>query len=217
MSLVAYTELTAEQIQENWSRHLKIINTFISEPRRKKVLKMVKDLEETLVMAPASGYKHFHNAFLGGYIDHVNRVVEASVKVKDLWGSVPGVVDFTDEELIFSALFHDLGKVGVKGKPNYLPEDDTWWRTKRERLFKTNSDLDNMLIQDRSLFVLQSYEIPITQKEWLGIKLHDGMYDEVNKPYYQTFKPEAKLKTTLPYILHQADMLASKIEYLAQN
>ena len=39
------------------------------------------------------------------------------------------------------------------------------------------------------------------------------IYDDVNKPYYVTFNPDSKLRTNLVHILHQADFLASKIEY----
>jgi hypothetical protein len=70
-----------------------------------------------------------------------------------------------------------------------------------------------MLIQDRSLFTLQQNNIPVNEKEYLAIKLHDGLYDDVNKPYYISFNPDSKFRTNLVYILHQADFLASKVEY----
>ena len=70
-----------------------------------------------------------------------------------------------------------------------------------------------MLIQDRSLFILQQNGITMNEKEYLAVKLHDGLYDDVNKPYYMTFNPDSKLRTNIVYILHQADFLASKIEY----
>jgi hypothetical protein len=53
----------------------------------------------------------------------------------------------------------------------------------------------------------------MNEKEFLAIKLHDGLFDEVNKPYYISFNPDSKLRTNIVYILHQADFLASKIEY----
>ena len=53
----------------------------------------------------------------------------------------------------------------------------------------------------------------MSEKEYLAIKLHDGLYDESNKAYYITFNPESKFRTNIVYILHQADFLASKIEY----
>ena len=64
--------MEAEQIQKNWEKHLAIIEKFIAEDRKEQVLSMVEALEDKMVLAPASGKSHFHNAFAGGYIDHVN-------------------------------------------------------------------------------------------------------------------------------------------------
>jgi hypothetical protein len=122
-------------------------------------------------------------------------------------------IDFTDEELVFAALNHDLGKIGFKGQPNYLPQTDAWRRDKLGEIYTHNKDLSFMLIQDRSLFILQQNNIVMNEKEYLAVKLHDGLYDDVNKPYYMTFNPDSKLRTNIVYILHQADFLASKIEY----
>jgi hypothetical protein len=164
-------------------------------------------------MAPASGRPTFHNAFPGGYVDHVNRVVHCALKTKVLWQEMGATIDFTDEELVFTALNHDLGKIGAEGKPYYLPQTDKWRQDKLGELYTHNSDLSYMLIQDRSLFTLQQNGIQVNEKEYLAIKLHDGLYDDVNKPYYLSFNPDSKLRTNLVYILHQADFLASKIEY----
>jgi len=42
--------------------------------------------------------------------------------------------------------------------------------------------------------------------------LTDGMYEEANKSYYVAYQKERQLKSNIAYILHQADMMASKIE-----
>ena len=43
------------------------------------------------MMAPASGKTWYHNAFAGGYVDHVNRVVQYAVNsidyMKNGWNS----------------------------------------------------------------------------------------------------------------------------------
>jgi hypothetical protein len=51
----------------------------------------------------------------------------------------------------------------------------------------------------------------------LGIKLTDGLYDESNKPYYISRSADAKLKTNLGYVMHQADSMAARIEYERWN
>lgn len=206
-------EISAERIEKNFQRHLNIIETFISGERKGRVFDMINSLGDTYIMTPASGKRHFHNAFMGGYIDHVNRVVQYALKQKELYSSMKGFIDFTDEELVMVALFHDLGKVGNGELENYIPQTDKWRNEKLGEIFGNNPALQFMLIQDRSLYLLQKFGITLTEKEFLGIKLHDGVYEDGNKPYYFSNSPDSKLKTNLVYIIHAADFLASKVEY----
>jgi hypothetical protein len=205
--------LSAEQIQKNWDKHLKIVDTFITGDRKTQLLDLYATLSDEMVTAPASGKVHYHNAFPGGYIEHVNRVVHCALKTKGLWEEMGIVIDFTDEELVFSALNHDLGKIGLPGQPGYIAQTDKWRQDKLGEMYGNNTQLDFMLIQDRSLFLLQQAGIKLSQKEYFAIKLHDGLYDDSNKPYYISFSPDSKLRSNIVYILHQADFLASKIEY----
>ena len=206
-------ELSAEQIEKNWNKYLKIVDTFITGDRKDKLKSLYESLVDEMVLAPASGKASYHNAFAGGYIDHVNRVVHCAIKVKELWESMGALIDFTDEELVFAALNHDLGKIGFKDNPNYIPQTDKWRQDKLGELYTNNTNLSFMLIQDRSLFILQQNGIAMNEKEYFAIKLHDGLYDEVNKPYFISYNPDSKLRSNIVYILHQADFLASNIEY----
>jgi len=205
-------ELSAEQIEKNWNKYLKIVDTFITGERKDKLISLYNNLSEEMIMSPASSKASFHNAFPGGYIDHVNRVVHCAIKTKELWESMGSIIDFTNEELVFSALNHDLGKIGGKGTPGYITQTDKWRQDKLGELYTMNRDISYMLVSDRSLFILQQYGIAMSEKEYLAIKLHGGLYDKGNESYYITYNPESKLKSNLIYILHQADFLASKIE-----
>ena len=40
-----------------------------------------------------------------------------------------------------------------------------------------------------------------------------GLYDSANEKYLKAFMPEQKPRTSLPFILHQADMMAARIEF----
>lgn len=204
--------LSAEDISKNYQKHLKIIDTYIGD-RKEKVLGMLKHLEDTYVMAPASGRSWFHNAFAGGYVDHVNRVVEYAVKQSRLYQEMGGTIDYTEEELVFAALFHDLGKIGDGDRPNYIPQTDKWRQDKLSEMYTYNPDLDFMLIPDRSLFILQRFGIEVNQKEWLGIRLHDGVFDKANEAYFFSNVESSRQKTSIVSVLHAADFLASKVEY----
>lgn len=204
--------LTAEQIHKNYEKHLRIIDTYIGD-RKESILSMINHIGEEYVMAPASGRAWYHNAFAGGYVDHVNRVVEYAIKQSRLYSEMGGNIDYTEEELVFAALFHDLGKLGDGDRPNYLPQTDKWRQDKLSEIYTYNPDLDFMLIADRSLFILQKFGIKVNQKEYLAIRVHDGVFDKANEAYFFSNVESSRQKTSLISVLHSADFLASKVEY----
>ena len=57
--------LSAEKIQANYQKHLKIIDTYLGD-RRGSIKEMISHMEDTYVMAPASGKSWYHSAFAGG-------------------------------------------------------------------------------------------------------------------------------------------------------
>ena len=205
--------LSAEQIQANLERFYANIEKFIPEPRATKLLALYQSQEELLAFAPASSKASFHNSFSGGYVDHINRVVEAAIKVTTLWSEMGATINFTMEELVFSAINHDLGKLGIGGKPRYIPNDSEWHVKNQGANYKPNAELPFLPVQDNSLFILQSEGIQLSVNEFIAIKIHDGLYDEGNKPFLISGNNESKLRTSLPLILHQADMIASRVEW----
>ena len=118
--------LSAEQIQSNWEEFLEYINIYISSPRKEKVLAFYKKFEDEIVLMPASHKVAYHNAFPGGYIDHVNRVIRGSLAINDTWVEFGTEQNYTIEELVFSAMNHDLGKMGNGEEIAYLPSKDDW-------------------------------------------------------------------------------------------
>lgn len=206
--------LSAEQIAENYGKFLNNIEQYVGSPRKEKLLDYYKSIEGHLVFAPAATRESNHNCMPGGYVDHVNRVVEASLAMHELWkGFGDSASTYTREELVFAAINHDLGKLGEDSKPNYLPNDNDWQIKNQGAHYKINTELPFSTIPDRSLFILQSIGISVTKNEYLGIKLHDGLYDEANKAYLVSYQPESRLRSALPIILHQADLLASRVEW----
>ena len=204
--------LTAEQIQNNYKKHLKIIEHYLGG-RAIQCKEMLKHMEDTYVMAPASGKSWHHNAFAGGYVDHVNRVVQYALEQHKLYKKMGGSIDYTEEELVFSALFHDLGKIGDGDTENYIVQTDKWRQDKLSEMYTYNPNLDFMLIPDRSLFILQKFGIKVNQKEFLAIRLHDGVYDKANEAYFFSNMESSRQKTSIISVLHSADFLASKVEY----
>ena len=207
--------LEAEKIKENWEQYRELVNTMF--PTRKTALnKMYDDLEDRMVMMPASSIAHFHNAFAGGYVDHVLRVIECTEALYLTWSAQGSDMSgYTREELVFAAMHHDLGKVGFPGEGNevYQVETSDWHRKNQNKMYRHNENIPFTMVPDLSIWLLQEYDVKMSWNEYQAIKIHDGMYDDSNKPYYVARSAQAKLKTNLPIILHHADHMAAQIEF----
>lgn len=203
--------LTAEQLSENLNVLLKVIEVKISGEKRDLLLKLHEDLGDRIATAPASSKLSYHNAFIGGYVLHVLNVIKAVGLVADSWKKLGADLDFTQEEMYLSAICHDLGKIGTE-EDDYYIECVEQWMIKKGQVFVTNPKLQYMKVPERSLMLLQGRGIKLNEKEYLAIKLHDGLYEDANKAYLISYSEDYALKTSLPYILHQADLMAAKVE-----
>ena len=206
-------KLSAEQLQENWVTFINYIDTYISEPRASKLKEFYDKHAERIMFMPASHKKEYHNAFPGGYVEHVNRVIAAALEINSVWSKFGVGETYTIEELVFSAMNHDLGKIGDSENESYVPQTDQWRKDKLGEDYTFNTKLEYMSVPDRGLYLLNQSGINYTKNEFLAIKLHDGLYDDANKPYLLSWSPETKPRTSLIFIVHQADLMAARIEW----
>ena len=206
--------LSAEQIQANWIEFNTNIETFITGDRKQKLLDFYSKFEDRIILMPAANNKKYHSAFPGGYVDHVNRVVKAALSMSAVWeGFGCDMTTFTQEELVFSGINHDLGKMGSDTEDAYIPQTDNWRRDKMGETYAFNTSLPFASVPDRGLFLLQQHNVKYNFNEMVAIQTHDGLYDAANEKYLKSFMPETKPRTSLPFILHQADMMAARIEF----
>jgi hypothetical protein len=193
---------------------LGIIEEHISSPRKEKLLEFYNQYAERVMLMPAAHKKEYHNAFPGGYVEHVIRVVRCALKQHQLWSDEGADISgYTIEELVFAAINHDLGKMGDEQHESYIPQTDQWRKDKLGEDYMFNTKLPFASVPDRGLFMLQSHGIQYTFNEMLAIQTHDGLYDEANKKYLMTYMPEQKPRTCLPFVLHFGDMMAARIEF----
>ena len=205
---------TEAELKQNYDKFLAIVNKYFTGERLEKLLFMYSDdeLGGNLMVSPASGNKNYHNAYEGGYIDHIFNVCKNALKMKKTFEEAGGVCDFTEEELLFVAIHHDLGKLGTKEELHYAPNDSKWHIENRGELYKRNEKNSFMAITDRTLFTLSKYGITINENEYFGIKLTDGLYDEDNEKYYKVYDTSKYLKSNIQYIMHWADHMSTVIE-----
>jgi len=207
--------LEAEKIKSNWEQYRTLVDTVFTT-RKDALNRMYDDFEDRMVLMPASSVAHFHNAFAGGYVDHILRVIDCTKALYTTWQAMGADMSgYTEEEMIFAAMHHDLGKVGFPGDGNevYQVETSDWHRKNQNKMYRHNENIPFTMVPDLSIWLLQEYDVKMSWTEYQAIKIHDGMYDDANKPYFVARSAQAKLKTNLPLLLHHADHMASQIEF----
>ena len=207
------TQLTQDQLVENYQKLRRLVNDTFSGERLERLNEMYDFLEDRIIVAPASGKEHYHNAYVGGYVEHVLHVASLALKINKLWKENGAHINYTNEELVFAALHHDLGKVGDLEGEYYSPNDSDWHRKNQGLIFKHNDDIQYMTVTDRAIFLLNHFGVKMSKWEYIGLRLTDGMYEEANKSYYTGYIHATRLRSNIAYVLHQADMMATHLEY----
>lgn len=205
---------TEAELKANYDRFIGILKKYFTGERLEKLLHMYSENElgGNLIVSPASGNLNYHNAYTGGYIDHIFNVCKNALRMKKTFEEAGGVCDFTEEELVFVALHHDLGKLGTKEELHYAPNDSEWHIKNKGEVYKRNDKNSFMAITDRTLYTLSLYQISISENEYFGIKLTDGLYDEDNEKYFKVYDTSKYLKSNIQYIMHWADHMSTIIE-----
>ena len=207
-------KLDEQQLLDNWNRLMECIATEFKDERHDKLVELYNHMQDRMMYAPASSKEHFHNCFVGGYVAHVLNVIECADETYKLWQRLGSDCDgYTREELIFSALNHDLGKVGDLDNEYYIPNPSEWHRKNQGKIYDPNPNIQHMTVPHRSIWLLSQYNIQFSQNEMIGILTHDGVYDSANDAYLKPWGKEKALWNNLPIVLHHADHMASRIEY----
>ena len=144
---------------------------YITGDRKEKLLTFYNKFQERLILMPAAHKKEYHNAFPGGYIEHVNRVIECALLQSELWEKMGAdITTFTTEELVFSAINHDLGKMGSEEQESYIPQTDKWRKEKLGEDYMFNNKVPFSSVPDRGLWLLQHHDVKYSFNEMVAIQ-----------------------------------------------
>lgn len=147
-----------------------------------KVIKRKQDFDAFINMlekdtswltSPAS--TRFHLNKEGGLLEHSVGVAETFLKLREFLAP-----QISEESCVIVGLLHDVGKIGMPGKPRYFPNDNAWEIRNRNMTYKVNPDQVEMGLAARSLYLITKY-IPLSDSEAQAILYHDGQYIEANK------------------------------------
>ena len=117
-------------------------------------------------------------------------------------------VKASDADIVMAAMFHDLGKIGNLDNAYYIRQTDEWRRNKLNEWYTFNPKLEPLSVTDRALWLLQWFDVKISQEVWKAIKLSDGMFDDGNTALYRKHDTD----NVLYYIVHFADWTSTVVE-----
>ena len=152
--------------------------------------------ETTWLTSPAS--TRFHLSEEGGLLKHSVGVAGTLLKLRECLA--PAI---SEESCVIVGLFHDVGKLGMPGKPFYIPNDNEWMVQKRGIKFKINPEVVSMGLAARSLYLVAKH-LPLTDAEAQAIAYHDGQYIDDNKVIAHKEEP-------LTLLVHWADYWTAHI------
>ena len=145
--------------------------------------------------SPAS--TRFHLCEEMGLLKHSVGVAESLLKFREALAP-----EISEESCVIVGLFHDVGKIGMPGKPLYLP-NKTDWQVKKGIKYTINPEVVNMGLAVRSIYLITKY-MPLSDAEAQAITYHDGQYIDDNKIVAHREEP-------LTLLVHWADYWTAHI------
>jgi putative nucleotidyltransferase with HDIG domain len=170
---------------------------YLGKVKRKGIKNLVKDLDKLGYFdAPASASNHLN--FESGLILHSANVLKVALKLNESLEA-----NITEESIIISALFHDLGKAKVFDKDEYVPNILKSGSISHTKPYERNKERPPIDHDVMSIAILQQY-ISLTEDEMVAILYHNGLYVPLGRSIIGK-------ETKLYMIIHWADMWASRV------
>lgn len=164
--------------------------------RREEFLNLIDFMENQTDYLNSPASTRFHLCRKMGLLEHSVNVAEAMLKLRE--ALCPQI---SEESCVITALIHDLGKAGMPGAPQYIPNEPTP-RQKQYGYgpsvpYRMNDNLVYLSVPLRSLYLALPH-IKLSESEVQAVMYHDGQYVDDNKSV-------ATKETPLLLLLQYAD------------
>ena len=164
--------------------------------RKEEFLKLIDFMENQTDYLNSPASTRFHLCRKMGLLEHSVNVAETMLRLRGALAP-----EISEESCIICALIHDLGKAGMPGAPQYIPNEPTA-RQKQYGFgpsvpYRMNDNLVYLSVPLRSLYLALPH-IKLSESEVQAVMYHDGQYVDDNKSV-------ATKETPLLLLLQYAD------------
>jgi len=143
--------------------------------RKEQFTRLIHHLESETSWLKTPASTRFHLCREEGLLEHSVNVAETMLKLKNILA--PGI---TDESCVIVSLLHDLGKVGMPGRPQYIEGG--------KYPYSYNRDLVYLSVPVRSLYLALPW-LSLSEEETQAIIYHDGQYIDDNSSVARREEP----------------------------
>ncbi len=165
--------------------------------RKKPFDKFIGFLEKKTAWLTSPASTKYHLSEEGGLLKHSIGVAECLLKLRETLA-----LGISEESCVIVGLLHDVGKVGMPGKPFYLPREHAD-KGGRGAGYVVNTELATMGHAVRSLYLIAKY-VPLSDSEAQARASHDGQYNSDDGTVCGRQKP-------LTLLVHWADYWCSHV------
>lgn len=175
--------MDTEIIKKNWTTYKTILNRLDDE----NIDNLLEGLGQRLCIAPANSNNKQYGCYAGGIVVTSTKLAKAMQALNEFHGTPVDI-----KSVYKVGLLHDIGRIGTMTDDWLLPQDSDWHREKLGNEFKVNFDLPKMTHLQRTMFLLNQFQVKLTEEEFFGLVSLD----------------ERESKNTLgALLLHARDML----------
>jgi hypothetical protein len=157
-------KLTKEQIVANTEKYI---------ATGKKMGFLTPELEELLgtnfIGAPSATDTKYGNAFEGGLVDHILRVMGIAYKINE---SLDEADKISVVSLVKAVYLFQIGKCCL-----FKPKNSDW-HNERGTWYEYNEDLTSMSLGERSIWYCMKGGVELTEAEYIAILNHDKTDDK---------------------------------------
>lgn len=175
-----------EEIIAKLQKWIELLKRFSPESDHEAIDTMTEALGERLAECPYASRLQDSGCRPGGLLEASLRIASLAKKQVDALDDPPELDEV--KGLIRAALLHDLGKLGDVDEVYWVNQDSEWHREKLGELYKIKDGVSKMKVEQRTLYLLQHFGIPLTRPEWTAILLSHSTVSGDNR-FYNGYEP----------------------------
>ncbi len=161
-------------VESLWNKYSKLLQSLKDE----NVDELIDRWDQRIITSSFSQREKEPFCGIGGIVEYALELAKASNNISKALN-----YDINKTSIIKCSLLSVLGRVGSLLEDRFIECQSDWHKDKLGQYYDWNESCPKYVINDMTLFILQSFNITLTWDEWQAISLIKDLSSEDNKFY----------------------------------